>query len=221
LQLVDRTDGQYPSIGEALRRAKNALASNSGLVSNSRKFTLIGDPALKLKIPENRVVTTSINSRPVLMGTQDTIRALQRVTIEGEVQNQAGQRLNAFQGVLIPSLFDKPLQITTLGQDAGSFPFPFSVLRSVLFRGRATIQDGQFRFTFVVPKDIDYRFGKGKASYYAFDTNTRQDATGQYSEIVVGGTDNTLLADNKGPSVQVFMNSEDFIFGSHTNDNRK
>lgn len=218
IQLVDRSDGQYPSIGEALRRAKNALASNSGLVSNSRKFTLIGDPALSLKIPVNQVVTTSINSNPVVSGTLDTIRALQRVTIEGEIQNSQGQLISGFNGFLTPSLFDKPLNIVTLGQDAGSFPFPFSVQRSVLFRGRATIQGGKFRFSFVVPKDIDYRFGNGKASFYAYDSGTQVDAAGQYSDIIVGGTDNSVISDNQGPDVRVFLNSEDFIFGGYTND---
>ncbi len=217
IQLLNRQDGSYPTIGEAMRRAKNALSSNSGLVSNSRKFSLIGDPALKLKIPEYQVVTTKVNAAEVTAASSDTLRALQRITIEGAVQDLSGQVMTSFNGVVIPTIFDKPLQLVTLGQDAGSFPFPFSVLRSTLFRGRSSVKAGTFRFTFVLPKDIDYRFGAGKASYYAFDADRAIDAAGQYNRLVIGGTYEGGLVDTKGPEVEVFMNTEDFVFGSITN----
>lgn len=216
LQLFSRESGGYPTIGEALQKAKNALSANPGLLSNSRKFTLIGDPALKLKIPENRVVTTKVNAVEVTPASADTLRALQRVTIEGAVQDLSGQVMTSFNGILMPTIFDKPLQLTTLGQDPGSFPFNFLVQRSTLFKGRSSVNNGLFRFTFVVPKDIDYKFGFGKASYYAYDADRAVDATGNYNRIVIGGTDSNALADNKGPEVEVYLNTEDFVFGSIT-----
>lgn len=213
LQLFNRQNGGLPAIGEAMRRAKNALSNDTGLVSNSRKFSLIGDPALKLKVPEYQVVTTYVDATPVSNNSMDTIRGLQRVTIEGAVLNN-GQVMSNFNGEVIPTLFDKPLRLTTLGQDAGSFPFPFSVFRSILFRGRASVNNGTFRFTFVVPKDIDYRFGVGKASYYAFDPSRNLDAAGHYNRLVIGGTREGAITDTRGPEVEVFMNSENFVFGS-------
>lgn len=216
LQLFTRNSEGYPSIGEALRMSKNALAANPGLLSNSRKFALIGDPALKLKIPEYRVTTTKVNSSEVTAASSDTLRALQRVTVEGAVQDLSGQVMTSFNGVLLPTIFDKPLQLITLGQDPGSFPFNFSALRSTLFKGRSSVNNGIFSFSFVVPKDIDYKFGFGKASYYAFDTDRGIDAAGNYNRIVIGGTDENALADTEGPLVEVFMDTEDFVFGGIT-----
>lgn len=219
LQLFERTNGKLPTIGEALQNAKNSLSGNTALLSNSRKFSLIGDPALKLKIPEYQVVATKVNTRDVTIGVRDTIKALQQVSIEGEVRDLNGQLMNGFQGEVAPTMFDKPLQLNTLGQDAGSFPFPFSVLRSTLFRGRSTVSGGKFRFTFMVPKDIDYSFGLGKASFYAFDPARGIDAAGEYNQIVVGGTNDQAISDTRGPKVEVFMNTEEFIFGSITDAN--
>lgn len=219
LQLINRQGGSYPTIGEALRRAKNAFTANVSVLSNSRKFSLIGDPALKLKIPEYQVVTTKVNTQEVSATSSDTIRALQRVTIEGEVRDLNGQRMTQFNGAVLPTVFDKALNLRTLGQDATSFPYSFSVRRNTLFKGRASVNAGSFRFTFVAPKDIDYRFGAGKVSYYAFDPNKAEDAAGHYNRIVVGGTDAGALTDNKGPKVDVFMNSDGFVFGSITNTN--
>src|SRR5690606_32777993 len=73
-------------------------------------------------------------------------------------------------------------------------------------------------FTFVLPKDINYEFGSGKISYYAEDGNNR-DASGNYQNIIIGKTDASAIADNTGPKVEVFMNSEDFVFGSITDEN--
>ncbi|HRK80842.1 MAG TPA: type IX secretion system sortase PorU [Saprospiraceae bacterium] len=218
-QLINRQDGGFPTIGEALRRAKNAFTADVSVLANSRKFSLIGDPALKLKIPEYQVLTTKINTQDVSSTSSDTIRALQKVTIEGEVRDLNGQVMTQFNGAVLPTVFDKALNLSTLGQDPTSFPYPFSVRRNTLFKGRATVSAGTFRFTFVAPKDIDYRFGTGKIGYYAFDPDKAVDAAGNYNRIVVGGTDPNALTDNKGPNVDVFMNSDGFVFGSITNSN--
>jgi hypothetical protein len=127
--------------------------------------------------------------------------------------------MTSFNGYIVPTVYDKPLNLITLGQDAGSFPFPYSVQRNILFKGRASVNAGAFRFTFVAPKDIDYRFGFGKVSYYAFDPDRAVDANGNYNRIMIGGTFDGALADTKGPLVEVFMNTEDFVFGSVVNPN--
>ncbi|MBX2929220.1 MAG: type IX secretion system sortase PorU [Saprospiraceae bacterium] len=220
MQLINRSDGSFPTLGEAMRRAKNAFTLNAGVLTNSRKFTLIGDPAMRLKIPEYKIKTTAINTNEVSESNPvDTIRALQQVTVEGVITDLNGQTLTSFNGSVTPTIYDKPLNLITLGQDAGSFPFPYSVQRNILFKGRASVNAGTFRFSFVVPKDIDYRYGLGKASYYASDPDRAIDAAGDFNRIMIGGTQEGALSDDKGPLVEVFMNTEDFVFGSVVNPN--
>lgn len=212
-----KINGERPALGDILRIAKNR--SGAGNNSNSRKFLLLGDPAVQLALPQYDVVTTRINGRDIAAAGQDTLRALQKVTIEGEVRGTNGQLLTDFNGELFPTLFDKAVTYTTLGQDPGSNPQNFTLQKNTIFKGRASVQNGRFSFTFVVPKDINYSFGTGKISYYAADGNTMADAAGVFENIIIGGTDANTLADDKGPEVDVYMNSEEFVFGSITNEN--
>jgi hypothetical protein len=211
-------EGPNNTLGDAMNEAKNQLSG--GTLINARKFALIGDPAQRLAIPRYQAVTTRVNGK-ALSNIPDTLRALDKVSIEGQVVDARGNLLRNFNGVLYPSIFDKKFQARTLGQDPSSpRDFPFNVQKNVIFRGRATVRDGQFKFSFVVPKDINYAFDFGKISYYAADTSAMSDASGSFEQVVIGGLNSQgNFNDNKGPLVEVFMNSNDFVFGGITGPN--
>ncbi|MCC6723399.1 MAG: type IX secretion system sortase PorU [Saprospiraceae bacterium] len=211
--LFYKLNNERPTIGEVLRLSKN----KQGNTDNTQKFTLLGDPMQKLALPNQQVITTSINGHAIDAAVIDTIRALQKVTIEGEVHDDAGQLLSNFDGVVYPTIYDKSIQYRTLGQ--GTPLFDFDLQKNVIFKGRASVTGGKFKFTFVVPKDIDYNFGSCKLSYYAADEGQMEDASGNYKGIIVGGTDPNALADDQGPKVEVFMNDESFVFGGITSPN--
>ncbi|MEN0047083.1 MAG: oxidoreductase, partial [Bacteroidota bacterium] len=166
------------------------------------------DPSQPLALPKKRVTTTSISS--------DTLRAFQKVTITGQVENLDGKLANTFNGELTTSIFDKTIAYTTLAQDSGSKPFTFDLQKNVIFKGRASVVNGQFEITFVMPKDINFEFGQGRISYYAKDLAAMEDASGVYEEIVIGGADEEALADNEGPQIELFLEDESFVFGGTT-----
>ncbi|MDX1665936.1 MAG: type IX secretion system sortase PorU [Saprospiraceae bacterium] len=215
--LFTRDGSRILTLGEAMAKAKNRL-SLGGLLINSRKFLLIGDPAQKLAIPQYSVRTTEINGRTLASGQIDTLRALQSVTIGGEVIDEQGELIEDFSGIIYPTVFDKAATLTTLGQDSRSRPFEYELQKNVLFKGRATVTGGRFEFTFVVPRDINFELGKGKLSYYASDEQRLIDAAGSYENIVIGGTSDQAALDQEGPQVEVFMNTEDFVFGGLTDE---
>ncbi|MEK7256688.1 MAG: type IX secretion system sortase PorU, partial [Bacteroidota bacterium] len=210
--LFFKLNNQVPTLGEVLRLSKNKAPGNT---SNSRKFALLGDPSMQLALPNFKVATTKVNGHDLDTVVVDTIRALQKVTIEGEVQDDFGNLMSNFNGVVYPTIFDKTVKYRTLGQD-GQNTFEFDLQKNVIFKGRASVTGGKFQFTFVVPKDIDYNFGNCKLSYYAADETQHEDAAGSYAGVVVGGTDPNALADDRGPKVEVFMNDENFVFGGIT-----
>jgi peptidase C25-like protein len=213
--LFNKLNNERPTLGEVLRIGKN----KTGDQSNSRKYLLIGDPSQQLALPNYNVTTTKVNGHDISNGIIDTIQALQKVTIEGEIHDDFGNIVSNFNGVVYPTIFDKNVQYRTLSQDAGSPSFDFDLQKNVIFKGRASVSAGKFQYTFVVPKDIDYTFGDGKISYYAADEALHDDAAGNYQEVVVGGTDPNALADSRGPKVEVFMNDENFVFGGITDKN--
>ncbi|MBP7272412.1 MAG: type IX secretion system sortase PorU [Saprospiraceae bacterium] len=212
-RLYKKEEGKYLAIGEILRIAKNAV--NSG--SNGRRFTLLGDPSMYLAIPEYQIITSTINGNAINSISADTLRALQTVTITGYVADANGNVLSNYNGKVYPTIYDKPVTLYTLGQAPGSTVRPFKVQKNVIFKGTAAVSNGQFTFTFVVPKDINYQYGNGKISYYA-ENGTPQDAAGFYEGIIIGGTDPNAPADDTPPVVQVFMNNENFVIGGITND---
>jgi hypothetical protein len=216
-RLFQPVDGHAASLGEAMRLSKNTFTGESSVV-NARKFALLGDPAQQIALPEFKVTTTFVDAHDVSDGQLDTLKALQKVTVKGIVTDAEGQLLPDFNGTVFPTVYDKAQNITTLGQDGGSIVRSFTLQKNVLFKGRATVLNGQFTFTFVVPKDINYQYGRGRISYYAADVDASRDATGFYDGIVIGGTFPGALADDQGPVVEVFMNTEDFVFGGITND---
>ncbi|MBX7201454.1 MAG: type IX secretion system sortase PorU [Bacteroidia bacterium] len=208
-------NNQHLRLGESLRIAKNKTGSSF----NNRSFALLGDPAMKLAFPDYNVVTTHVNNKPVSQ-TPDTLKALQLVTISGYIENN-GQVNTNFNGVIIPTVFDKPTNISTLSNDGlpGSPIVQFKVQRNIIYKGTATVKNGMFTFSFVVPQDIQYNFGLGKISYYARHESLIEDATGAFTNVIIGGFSNTPVSDDKGPELRLYMNNDRFVSGGMTDEN--
>ncbi len=215
--IFEKKNGAYRTVGDILKDGKNFLSG--GNEDNARRFTLLGDPAMSLALPEYRVATTKINGKQVGSGTPDTLKALQTVKIEGVVQDTFNQVLTGFSGKIFMTVFDKEQTISTLGQDQSSIVRTFLVRRNTLFRGKATVTNGNFTIEFVVPKDINYAFGNGKISYYA-ENGSPLDAAGAETNFIVGGNSNEIKDDNP-PLVQVFMNTDVFALGGITDNSPK
>lgn len=221
--MAARPNGKWRTLGQVLRTAKNEETTPSngsiltGTTENSRKFTLLGDPAMVIAFPEYKVRTTGINNVAITESRQDTVQALQRMSISGEVTDLADNVLEDFNGFVYPTVYDKAKTVTTLQQDQPTVtPLQVSVQKSVVFRGKAKVVAGKFNFEFVVPRDIDYSYGVGKISYYAADVSTLRDASGFYDKLIIGGTNTESINDDEGPIIEVFMDSEDFVTGSVT-----
>jgi hypothetical protein len=176
---------------------------------------LIGDPALKISVPKMRIVTDSITGLAPTI-TIDTLQALSKVTIKGHIEDFSGNTLTDFNGTLAPSVFDKPKIQQTLGQDPDSPIIPFKVQRNIVYKGKASVTNGNFEFSFVVPKDINLSLGNGKISYYA--DNGTFDAAGWDSLFVIGGIDPNGVNDQLGPEIEMYLNDNTFVNGGITNE---
>lgn len=199
-------------LGEIMRRTKNDYSGDK----NDRNFTLLGDPAMMLAYPGQRVRTTAINTRPVT-NVPDTMKAFAKVSVEGVVTDLQGNMLANYNGIVYPTVFDKMQSYTTIANDPASFVQGFQMQTNAIYRGKATVKNGVFQFSFIVPKDITYQNGFGKISYYA--QNDQSDAQGNYQNFIVGGTADSVAPDNNGPQIALFMNDEKFVNGGLTDEN--
>ena len=206
--------GQLQTLGEILMRGKNKNVQDTQKI-NARKFSLLGDPSMRLSVPLLNVETSKINGISV-SEFSDTLKALEQVTIEGIITDQNNQFVSDYNGIVYPTIFDKESTLRTLANDSNSGEKSFNVIKNILFKGAATVTNGMFSFTFVVPKDINYAYGPGRISYYATNPD-RVDAKGSNDEFIIGGTSNNIIQDNQGPEIQIFMNDESFVYGGITN----
>lgn len=206
-------NNRMPTIGEVIMQAKNSILLTSD-DANLRKFVLLGDPAVKLNYPINQAATTSVTG--IRSQITDTLRALSKITITGEVLDPYGNRMTNFNGVVYPTVFDKAATIQTLRNDPTSNIANFQLQKNIIYRGKASVNNGSFTFSFVVPKDISYSYGFGKISLYA--ENGTIDAHGYNDQIVVGGIADSFAIDNQGPMIKIYMNDEKFAFGGLTDE---
>ncbi|WP_276500851.1 type IX secretion system sortase PorU [Terrimonas pollutisoli] len=207
-------NGKYRSLGDAVKEAKNYTYQTSADITNNRKFTLLGDPALTLAFPTIKARPTTLNGKAIAQ--TDTLSATEKIILEGVVADLSDNLLSQFNGNIYATVFDKPKQVTTLANDPGSTKTSFAIQSNILFKGKATVTAGKFVISFRVPKDINYQYGKGKLSLYA--ENGSLDGSGYFSNFLIGGTANELGNDKEGPEIKPFLNDEKFVNGSVTNE---
>jgi len=201
-------NGNHYRMGDIMKLAKN----NTINTTNKRSFSLLADPALMLSYPKYGIVTTKINGEDA-ESVQDTIGALQTVTISGYISDISGNILNSFSGEIIPTVYDKAIMKNTLG-NGGYDPIQFKVQENIIHKGLASVKNGEFTFSFVVPKDISYNLGEGKIMYYA--ENGEVDAHGAFNNFIIGGSSSDEIVDDQGPEIQLYMDSESFTSGDRT-----
>lgn len=195
--MLNQQNNQYQTLGDIIRFTKN----NSLEGSLNRNFILLGDPSMTLSFPEQTIEITAINgNRP---STTDTLKALQPVSISGQIQRD-GQVNTNFNGELSFALFDKSQEKTTRGSE--NEPFQYLERDIVLYRGTASVNSGQFNLEFIIPKNINYSFGPGKMLIYAQKEDQETDALGSSLEFTLGGTFSDVIADNEPPEIRVFLN---------------
>ena len=205
--LFDMEGGEYITMGDIYVHAKQVGDQNS------KAYVYFGDPALRLNYPENTIEVTSINNHDISI--VDTLRALQKVSMTGVVNDVFGNHLSDFNGVLHINVYDKDVTYNTNGNEAA--PFSFKLRNNVIYTGKAAIKDGMFLAEFTLPRDINYVYGGGLISLYANSDNA--DAHGSYSNIIVGGMNENAETDEIGPEIELYIDDERFVNGSITNEN--
>lgn len=212
-------NGNIGRVGDIFKKTKiysDQPFSPSNYINN-RNFSLLGDPALKLAIPKYGVTTTEMNTKPSLPIT-DTISALELVTVKGFVSDENGQMVSNFNGIIYPTVFDKKQNIQTRNNDANSPTTNFKTWNKTIFRGKASVKNGNFEFTFLVPKDVAFNYDFGRIEYYALSDNF-EDAMGDFEQFIIGGVNTNAVADVNPPTVNLYMNNDKFVFGGLTNQN--
>ena len=211
------SDGRPTTIGEAQRLAKNDMVETSqDLTVNKLQYSLLGDPALALALPTKKVVVDRINGTDTSSATLPQLKAGSVATIEGHIDGD-----DTFTGVATATVRDTRELVTCRQNDAGekdgsTYAFQFYDRTRTLYAGSDSIRAGRFKFTFAVPKDINYADGTGLINIYALSSDHSSSAHGSSEAFTVNGS---ALAENDsiGPSIYCYLNSPSFVNGGRVN----
>ena len=127
------------------------------------------------------------------------IRALSNIRIEGVIKKTDNTIWDDFNGEGIISVYDSERKVA-LDQLNG---YPMTVQGGTIFRGRVSVTNGRFSSNFIVPKDISYQNENGKVIVYFYNQDV--DGLGYTNNIIVGGTDSSVVNDGKGPDVEIYF----------------
>ena len=209
-------DASYNSasipIGEAIVKAK--IIANNYL--NTSKFILIGDPSLKLAIPNNNGMFSSLS--------KDTLSALAHVQFQAELLSEEGFTLSGNDYTAELELYDSGKEITREYRYLGSSGYITSTLNYILdgnrlFKGIVSVDQGKVLGNFIIPKDISYQGNKGvlRIQYYNNDHST--EGLFSQNDLIIQGSSKEIQVDFTGPVFKLFLNdTEEFVSGDAVSD---
>ena len=215
--VFEKENNRFKTFGQILRSAKNSTYSSDKL-----RFSLLGDPALRLNVPEHNIILDSLNSKYLNSGIDsafnhisDTLKALSYNEMSGHIEDGSNnQLLGGVNGEILITLFDKSTEENTLKNDNEGPIITFDQRKNIAYRGKAKIRNGRFKAQWIMPLDISLDLGKGKFSYYAeFDSS---DASGSDQRVWIGGINTEAPVDIEGPIINIFMDDTTFVPGGVT-----
>jgi hypothetical protein len=222
----DANTGLLPTLGEAVKNAKNLTVGQSRDFINTRKFALLGDPAMRLAYPSCNIVLDSVNSK--MITANDTLVSGKLFTFKGSVMAPRSGAItstsinSSFNGTLYFTLYDKHITRTTLQNDPATAAANYHAQENILYAGLVSVANGKFTVSFVLPLDISYAPGKAKISMYAQQTINASTATQNLPD--AAGVDTSfytmgsgaVITDKVGPVIELFLNDYNFKNGGLT-----
>lgn len=209
-------NGEWPRLGDALRKAKNATTT-----LNNLSYMLLGDPALSLNLPYSSVRLDSINGIDANSpGIQ--FRSQEVITLKGSILNEAGEVETGFSGEIHTTLMDCINRLTTYDykSSSGTDTYNYTEYLNTLYQGKSSVVEGKFSVRIPVPKDISFKNEPGKISFYAVSKTNKSEASGHFTNFIVGGSvDHSDSTEIGAPEIKsIYLNTPSFVSGDVVNE---
>jgi len=206
--------GRYSPLGTVAMLAKRELGNEL----NKLNFILVGDPAIRLADCEYKAQVTKINET-VLPGGNINLSAGLTVTVEGQINTLSGNSASDFSGEMYLDVFDSKdvidriikTKVSQWGVEVIDTTNIYDQSKKI-FSGKASVVNGQFTITFIVPKTINYSGLQGKMNVYAVNTETGDEARGYFDDFTIGGiSESPALNDTNPPRITaLYLGNPDF-----------
>ena len=210
-------DGKPTTLGEAQRLAKiDMIDTGQDQTRNKLQYSLLGDPALSLNLPTLNVVIDSINGIALNNENQITLKGGSIATVNGHIE-KASEKVKNFNGLMSATVRDTRELITCKEQEETSrTAFIYYDRQKVLYNGSDSVRNGEFTFTFAVPRDLNYADGTGLINVYAVSNDHTLLANGAEDRFSIKGSEQ-VSNDSIGPSIYCYLNTPSFVNGGKVN----
>ncbi len=202
-------------LGDIMRLAKQG---SRYLITNDNKlnFNLTGNPALQITIPDYQVVLDEFDGKDVNSGEKLQMKAGSKIKIKGRILTPDGMPANDYTGLIHPMAMDNIETVHTLN-NVGEGAVNYTDHIRTLYTGMDSIRNGNFELTLPIPLDINYSDDYGLLNFYAC-SNDKKEAGGIFNRFIVGGTADNLSPSEEGPSMNLYLNTPDFVWGGKVNE---
>jgi len=140
-------------LGSLYRRTKNESLNGA----YNRNFSLLGDPSLRLALPEAKVQLEQLIFLPS-QSPVDSLRTLVPIELTATIQDPITQAfLPNFQGKFTLEIWDQPTDIRTLGDE--NAPIAFSEENQRLFSGEGEVRNGKLVAQLILPEHLNQKTG--------------------------------------------------------------
>lgn len=216
-------NGKFLTIGEIQQKAKNNLYSSTGMPisdKNKLRFVLMGDPAMRLSIPNSLIIIEEIDNALIEQGEQTVIQARQNTTIKGRITDFNGNLLSDFNGIIHSTLFDAEKSTTSHGWTNGDDgkEVIFEEHGSKLYAGRDSVVNGEFIIKIAMPTEIANNYRPATLNLYA-EAENGDEAIGCNRDFYVYGFDESSDTDTIPPIIEyLYLNHDQFASGDLVNE---
>src|SRR5690606_913521 len=165
--------------------------------SLNRNFSLLGDPSLKLALPE---LTIESELFPEGENPGDTLTALQKIGYTGKIIDPlTGGTADNFNGKFQVLVSDQARAQTTLGNEGPAATYLDHQV--FLFRGTGEVRDGNFQGEIFIP-DTGDTIREGRLKFFAWEDKNHMEASGA-EKIMIVKPSGDLVNDGQGPTIQI------------------
>lgn len=223
-------NGKIMRLGDLLVYAKNNTARGR---DNSLRYHLYGDPAMRPAMPQLCAVIDEINGKSVNPDDMPVFEARQSMSITGHIENLAGEKQSAFNGLIESTLYDceksvsfsysynwtNPVTHQTEERDS---TLTFEERQNKLALNVTRVNNGEFSLNITIPSEVTVNYDNYRpslVSLYAYDPENKVEATGSCDDFYIYGYDESVVADTIGPDISYMgLNSTNFKDGDNVNE---
>jgi hypothetical protein len=207
--------GDYYTLGEIIEKVKQVYSR-----VNDKKFFLLGDPTMKLLLPNYTAQIDSVNNNEINDSSAVVhLKGLTNVHIAGSIINPLSNNVQTdYNGTAYITMYDGDYIKIAYDDVPNSATFVIQKIGGALNRTAVKVQNGKFASDFIIPKDISFSDSAGRIYAYTISDKNIY-GKGVTRKIIVDGISATDVSDDTPPEISIYLDSRNFKSGDVVSSN--